>query len=181
MYSNKMENYKPSSSDIINQCQYLQRLIFGLIMYENLRNKTSKHSLSLFLNETYKIEVFLNDIKHYIMKHGNNTKQVEQIRNEMISSSDYNFTKCSLSECAYTVRHFDREKNEENTVKNAADIDDPFINFYSLQFDNVHFNVMHLIDAGFRVTFEEMETKEDTENKDTPMIVFRTKILIWNT
>ena len=78
----------PSNEEsIINQCEYLKRLVFGLSFYEKQRNKTSKHSLILFMNEIYPINQFIDDIKHYKVEHGNDNHLLLQLQQELISNT----------------------------------------------------------------------------------------------
>ena len=56
---------KSSTSSLINNCDYIHRLILSLKFYQTSINKNSKHSLNLFLSEIYPAHSFIDDIKHY--------------------------------------------------------------------------------------------------------------------
>ena len=155
---------KSSSSDIdlITNCDSLKRLTLGLNIYQLLRNDTkSKPSLSLFLNETYKINQFIDDIKHFKVEHATHNKQLYQIKKEILSSKQLKFKKCTLDKCKYTHRHFQREKKEINNQNNQET--DNFIKFYCLKMDNIHFNIFHLFESGFRCIIND-DIKKQSED-----------------
>ena len=151
-----------SSMNIINRCQHLQRLIIGLNIYQNLKATENKELLSSFSNEIYKFDTFIGDIKHFKCNHSDDNRHLFQIRQEMMSSSDLNFSDCKLSECDYSTRHFNREKNIISSITEDNSTD-PFINFYSLQFDNLHFCLLHVFETGHRVIskLDENITEDD--------------------
>ena len=153
----------PSNEEsMINQCECLKRLVFGLSFYEKQRNKTSKHSLISFMNEIYPINQFIDDIKHYKVEHGNDNHLLSQLQQELISNTDLKFDKCTLEKCNYTNRHFtrnDNNNNEQRTVsitdKDENESNDDLYNMYALEFDNFHFNLMHIFNSYFRIKTDE--------------------------
>ena len=136
-----------SSSSIVNKCDYVHRLILSLKFYQTSMKQNSKPSLKLFLSETYPAHLFIDDIKHYKKYHCNDNEDILIIKNELINL--FGFSDCKLSDCSYSLRHFGREKRikkEEQKNDNSS-----YIDFYTLQLDNFHFNLMHLFDSGFRI------------------------------
>ena len=81
----------------------------------------------------------------------------------MTTSPEFQFShECELNKCAFSRRHFGRD----NTIQlsNTDDNDDPLINLYNLEMDNLHFNFLHLFQSGFRVNYdEETETTDDSD------------------
>jgi len=143
-----------NQSLIIDQCDYLRRLVFALHFYQENRDKTSKHSLSSFMTDTYPITRFIDDIKHYKTQHANDNQLLHQLQQQLSSSDvDLKFDECSLEKCKYSLRHFSRDNKDEDKTEYESDRDD-LLSLYSLKLDNLHFNLCHLFDSGFRYKFE---------------------------
>ena len=92
-----------------NGCQFLKRLIVGLSIYQKYRKNKNENLLSLFLNKTYKINTFIDDIKHFKINHCQNNQHLQRIRNEIMSSSYFELEECNLENCGHSLRHFGRE------------------------------------------------------------------------
>ena len=154
-------NCQLSSASIVNQtsliaqCQYLQRLVNALNVYETWRNIADQQSLSSFFYETYPITRFIDDIKHYKTLHSNDTNQLYQLQKELLSSSDLKFIECSLKTCKFSRRHFSRNY-KKITSQNA----DSLISFYCLEMDNLHFNLFHLFESNYR---QQIDTMSDND------------------
>lgn len=165
---------------IITQCPYLERLTSALHYYQQNRSNLDNDDnlLSIFMIKIYPMTHFINDMKHYKTKHANDDNLLHQLQNQLLSSStNYKFTKCSVETCKYSYRHFSRmSNNDKDENKSQSKEKDPLIKLYSLEMDNLHFNLFHLSHIGFRApgqvqandTSKIQETKQDYDDELDP-------------
>ena len=145
---------RDNKTPIIEQCPYLKRLVYASYFYEGNRNNAS---LSSFLNEVYPIIRFIDDIKHYKFFHCNDNELLAALQNQLLESKEFRFTRCALDKCEYSTRHFSRGDTREISLsKDKSEGPDALLDMYGLEMDNLHFNLWHLFDAGFRTLLSEI-------------------------
>ena len=155
--------YVQQSGDIVHSCDYLHRLVLALKFYQKCRNGVlNKESLLLLFNDKYGVQL-LDDIKHYKLNHCQTNKEIQLLKDELLDT--HNFSECLISTCLFSSRHFNRSCSNINDDNKGIDSDSEF-DFYSLQLDNLHFNLFHLIETGYRYL-------SDTEYNDDIMIVYQ--------
>ena len=154
MFENIGIECKSSTRNIINKCDYLQRLIHALKLYDN-NDKTQLISLC---TTKYGIQL-LDDIKHVLSNHSN---QYNQIKTEMIEI--YNLTNCDIEQCLHSLRHFNRKRHDD--INGNDNEYDEKISLYLQELDSLHFNLMHLYQTGYRYHVDNFRMIHDgSDNK----------------
>eukprot|EP01084_Bolivina_argentea_P204418 349096_1 len=83
------------SNNIIDECEYLKRLVFGLRYYNNIHKNNTKAWNEFCLNiYSHKL---LDDYHHLLGKHQDN---LEQIKQEMIKK--HGFMDCKVNDCQFS-------------------------------------------------------------------------------
>eukprot|EP01084_Bolivina_argentea_P293463 504724_1 len=146
------------NNNIIDNCQCLQRLSYALKYYSN-KDKLEKDWIN-FCVTVYGHQM-LDDYSHLLSTH---YQHVEQIKYDLINNCG--FEKCSIENCKFSDRHFNREKIEKRQDHNFQKID-----IYQQECDSLHFNLFHLFDVGYRFKLQEFSanntdnTNDDGNNK----------------
>eukprot|EP01084_Bolivina_argentea_P292202 502287_1 len=124
-----------ANNDPIKGCEAVNRLVEALKYYSSLEimnNKNHQNKFTAFIGRIYK--KFLDDYYHLIEQHDN----LEQISDALTASKS-----CNESSCSFTFRHY----ADANTIKK---LDDETLEFYKTEFDQLHYHLFHLFDAGLR-------------------------------
>eukprot|EP01084_Bolivina_argentea_P006434 12224_1 len=92
---------KNKNKPIIQNCDYLNRLIHSLKYYTLLNVSNSKSDADVFMEFIGVYGEALNDYHHFIDIHSDD---LENIHNQLIN--DKNFGECRLDKCLLFKRHF---------------------------------------------------------------------------
>ena len=95
-----------------------------------------------------KVYLVVDDTTRLIQEHSDD---VQQLYSEW--TQKYGASKCTVSDCAKSTRHYGRGRRErlKSKGKTNEDDDDGFYPFYESIYDRVHNFVFHLYDIGLRV------------------------------
>ena len=141
------------TTDPINECISIKRLLSLLKMYSHLdimNNKKHQNLLIEQMNENEEYKEFLNDYIHLLSDHSH---QIQII--------NLSLEPCKISECKYTSRHHRREDIEE---MKQIDDNDKNLNFYVSTMDSLHFYLHHLFDVGLRIKSSTNENEDKSQD-----------------
>eukprot|EP01084_Bolivina_argentea_P318448 552257_1 len=147
-----------TDKNIIDNCQSLQRLVYGLKCYNN-KEKEDKQWIE-FCTNIYAYQM-LDDYSHLLSIHYDN---VEEIKNELVDK--YGFEDCLIKNCEFTSRHFNRNVNEKLHIKTQDDNAACQINVYGQEYDSFHFNLFHLFEVGYRFRKQDNDPQNSTDTND---------------
>eukprot|EP01084_Bolivina_argentea_P312625 541250_1 len=153
---NAMQCNRIDNNNIIDNCQCLQRLSYTLKYYSNKEN-AEKDWIDLCVN-TYAHQM-LDDYSHLLSTH---YQQVEQIKQELITN--YGFDKCSIKNCKFSDRHFNRDREEKQKLREQKQEDNAVhkMVIYQQEYDSLHFNLFHLFDVGYRFKIQKSQTNNQS-------------------
>eukprot|EP01084_Bolivina_argentea_P293464 504725_1 len=132
------------NNNIIDNCQCLQRLSYALKYYSN-KDKLEKDWIN-FCVTVYGHQM-LDDYSHLLSTH---YQHVAQIKAELITN--YGFHECSIENCKFSGRHFNRDRTEKEKLSETKKQDNNAqkIDIYKQEYDSLHFNLFHLFEVGYR-------------------------------
>ena len=145
-------------------CSHLQRICESLKYYDALKASDmdieQKEQFVEFNMEIY--TNILDDKAHLVKYHGNDLQKLYKEWTEK-----YGFSKCDVTKCAITSRHYRRESQEESDEKDS----EQYL-FFQEQYDSLHNYVVHLYDIGLRTDTEpvEREMSDDAKGDDLEMV-----------
>ena len=167
----KQPSLNASSSDNIKQndylqCDYLKRILNGLKYYYSLKLDTNSSTNDIFTDFCINIyPQMLDDYTHIITTHSDDLDYIHQ---QLITND--NFNQCDYSECVLFKRYYDNSRRQSTTTNSAESDDDERIIFYREIFDNIHYWLFHLYDAGMRTKKQNInvddELKEDFDEME---------------
>ena len=128
------------------KCVATQRLLVSLKYYSQLDIKNNQENHEIFCNfmdEIYQHQIH-DDYHHFIRFHQNELQAITSF-----AINNYGFTKCDLSTCHYSDRHF-----RTNSASSQITSNDPikYSNIYIETMDSFHFYLMHLYESSFRIS-----------------------------
>ena len=149
------------NTDISNLCLPLQRIISCQQWYKSLdvqNNNNNAEILTRFIMEIYCNDVMINDYEHLMANHKNNIYQINQTILNQKST-----TKCVLSTCGATSRHYTRNEylNENDKSTNDANL-----SFFCQLLDTVHFYLYHTFECSLRMIPTEFRTDHNGNYND---------------
>ena len=151
-----------SCSNDISVCARIERLLSSLKYYDQLNASNHENGKQLFcdfMDTIYESKIF-DDFYHLTKCH-----QKDLIDIKDLAISQYKMTKCELSNCNHSDRHF-RVRTDHiynNDKKNNID-DDKYWKLHQETMDTLHFYVFHLYQGGLRHTPNETEIIQDGDN-----------------
>ena len=134
-------NYLEDASHKAQTCDAIDRLLKALKYYNLLDIKADIDNQKIFenyMNEVYKHQIY-DDFYHLMQEHQN---ELDEIQN--IAMSNYGISKCDLSVCDYSDRHFGIRRRD---ISNKTD---SHFKIYAETMDSLHFYLLHLQDTGLR-------------------------------
>ena len=128
------------NEDIIQNCEYLQRLASIILMHDKIRQdeNTDIDKKDEFVNKCtiqYHNGSLLDDIYHLQRKHCERYQQIQMELKKMGATCN------NLSKCLSIQRHFGSERRREKPQTNKNDIDK--YELYNDILDNVHLIIFH--------------------------------------
>eukprot|EP01084_Bolivina_argentea_P264636 448333_1 len=148
------------SNNIIDECEYLKRLVFGLRYYNNIHKNNTKAWNEFCLNiYSHKL---LDDYHHLLGKHQDN---LEQIKQELIKK--HGFTDCKVNDCQFSHRHFNENRRKNVNQETNDEENGNVIGFYEQEYDSLHFQLFHLFDVGYRFKVTQNKKKQNYDDAKT--------------
>ena len=145
-------------------CISLQRIITAHNYYQLLdveHNKDDMEIFTSFINQVYGQNI-LNDYEHLMKGHKGDIYEIHTI----ITKSAGKASKCDISKCKYSERHYLRDERQQNDNNNdeqkvGQKESDFKISFYCDLFDGVHFYLVHAFDSGIRIVPKKYRKDDD--------------------
>eukprot|EP01084_Bolivina_argentea_P221018 374457_1 len=132
-------------SNIVNNCQHLQRLTRALKYYnEKVQKEWNEFCLNSYGHQ------MLDDYHHLLSAHSD---EMDTIADELLNM--YGFKKCLVQKCKFSDRHFNRDEIETTEFDESNNL----INFYEREYDSLHFNLFHLFEVGYRFKIQNNDMK----------------------
>ena len=157
------------NADINELCIQLKRLIYSHNYYKALDLQNSdndKEKFRQFMMEIYCNDI-INDYEHLMVDHKHDLYPLNQII--LKTSKSTTSTKCILSNCESTQRHYIRD---EITDKGNEAIDVHLLFFCQL-FDSVHFYLYHCFECSLRMIPKQFRN-DNNDEKDDNISEFKT-------
>ena len=124
----------------IKQCDAIKRLLYSLFYYDLLKvdDNINYQKLSCnFMDNIYKQQIY-DDFYHLTKYHQSEMQSVMDF-----AISKYNISKCNLTTCAHSNRHY-------RLVDAKSNDDCQYFDLYQETMDSLHFYVFHLAEGGMR-------------------------------
>lgn len=158
-----------SNGDGIIKCDAMNRLLIGLTYYESLTKSDKMEEIvnGQIIFAEFIVSVYchyLDDVIHLKCKHEDELKEIGRNFEKYHKSN-----KCDdIALCGLSGRHFNgrraakKYKKDNNKEKEKEKESDTLYAFIAETFDNLHFYILHLEDAGMR----SYHIKENKDNDD---------------
>ena len=156
---------RPSTNQLLTECCpslsrlfAASRLFEAITNYSEIKEEKKKSILVEFCSETY--VCLLDDVTHLVQGHSNDINQFHEEWTQR-----YALSKCTVTECAKTARHYRRGNSERMKRKEDGNEQDALYDFYESEFDKVHNFVFHLYDLGLRVDTSSLTLNQEEDDE----------------
>ena len=150
---------------IIDECDQLQRILYGLKYYAFLKLDEIASNNDIFLSFCEIVyKQLINDYQHIISHHSDD---LEKINTQIIN--DKNFGDCNHLKCISFRRYYNdsrRRSNENNADYDDDEKTDRKLLFYQEIFDNIHHWLFHLFHVGLRTKKKDLVENDDDDDDD---------------
>eukprot|EP01084_Bolivina_argentea_P310852 537974_1 len=159
IFDNKIEK-----CDTLDTCHELNRILNALKYYQLITKDSNDHkqigmkTFTEFILQQY--NYYLDDIIHLICVH---SKELQEI-NEIIIPQ-FHFQECNILHCALTRRHYYGRQEVKQQLKNNITPDDSESTFIAETFDQVHYYIFHLFQAGLRSLKKNKNNENDEKDE----------------
>lgn len=151
----------PSKCSNHSECISIKRLLTALSYYNHLdiNNTNDQLIFNNFMESIYKYQIY-DDFYHLTNHHQN---EIQSIKNTAVEV--YEISKCDLSVCSYSDRHFQvsSDINDESKIQST---EMKYFYVYQEVMDSLYFYVFHLIDSALRLPIDDEKMKEQSSSSN---------------